>query len=239
MDASKGRLEYWIEKERLLPDTDFCFSEPKCMAAEDVILLASWIIKGELGLLEENKRFRWVGQADISLPPNVPHGSAKYVFLYIVIFNYFNIYLDEKILRTVQLLYKGMQRMHHMMPLRSRRRQAAMGRPLHQSTYANILGPGDIILTSSIYSMTSGVSKASSVTEEVLQKPPNKTRMTAAKRKIESSLDVSKPSPIAKKHKKLRASDQEREQVRGSECFDLDISSSSDTDLDMERYVCL
>jgi len=49
------------------------------MSSEDTLLLASWIVKGELGLLEERKTFRWVGQAEVSLHVNVGHVLAKYV----------------------------------------------------------------------------------------------------------------------------------------------------------------
>jgi len=64
MDAAKGRLERWIELNRLPQSEGFCFSEPNRMSPEDALLLASWIVKGELGLLKPDEVFRWIGQED-------------------------------------------------------------------------------------------------------------------------------------------------------------------------------
>jgi len=62
MDSSKGRIEQWVEPGRLPPDDGFRFSEPKRMAPEDIMLLGNWIVKGELGLLDDKKVFCWVNQ---------------------------------------------------------------------------------------------------------------------------------------------------------------------------------
>lgn len=95
MDAAKGRLDRWIERQRLPPDTDFRFSEPKRMAPEDILLLASWIVKGELGLLEEEKVFRWVGQIAAAPPVSISRGSAKCVYLIFLVMK-LNNYIDDK-----------------------------------------------------------------------------------------------------------------------------------------------
>jgi len=72
MDAAKGRIDRWVDRARLPPNLDFRFSEPKRMAGEDLLLLASWIVKGELGLLDDNQVFCWANQEKGTPPPPRP-----------------------------------------------------------------------------------------------------------------------------------------------------------------------
>jgi len=69
MDAAKGWLDRWIEC-RCLPQTaDFRFSEPGRMSPEDNFLLATWIVKGEMGMLKDDQVFRWINQGGTAPPP--------------------------------------------------------------------------------------------------------------------------------------------------------------------------
>jgi len=75
-DAAKNKLDAWINPQTLPRDEGFRFSHPNRMSPEDNIILASWIIKGELGLIPEEKRFRWVNQVHTL---TLPHPSDKTV----------------------------------------------------------------------------------------------------------------------------------------------------------------
>ena len=62
MDQSKGALQPWVDLQRLPQVKDFRFTRPGGMATDDCYMMASWIVKGEIGLLKPQQIFRWQNQ---------------------------------------------------------------------------------------------------------------------------------------------------------------------------------
>jgi len=52
----------WVSPDSLPPG--FNFDDPLGLCDEPLFELATWIINGEQGKLEDKRRFRWVGQQD-------------------------------------------------------------------------------------------------------------------------------------------------------------------------------
>ena len=62
IDQAKGEWSTWIDSQRLPDIPGFRFGRPSGLAEDDLFALASWIMKGELGLLNPSQTFQWVGQ---------------------------------------------------------------------------------------------------------------------------------------------------------------------------------
>jgi len=77
---AKDDIGGYIDVQRLPTSPGFRFIHPLGMTSDEAVELACHIIKGELGLIPEENRFQWKGQAQgISLPPQMSAKEGKKV----------------------------------------------------------------------------------------------------------------------------------------------------------------